>query len=278
MTPATRSETAGGVAVSRFPARNAVGRGNALLVATGGFLLLCLIPTAVAWALDDRLFNGVSVWIKPMKFQASLAVHLLSVAALMLFLPQTLRRGRQLRWLSLAMVVAAVFEAGYIAWQAGRAQASHYSVETPFTVLMYQLMGAGAVTLVAAGAWVGVLVLRHGRGPAVLVAGAGLGLVLGGVLGGITGGWMSAQPGHWVGGVASDAGGLPVVGWVRDGGDLRVAHFFGLHMTQALPALALALWALHRRRWRAPLYAGAALGTAMTLGTFVQAMMGRPFW
>lgn len=250
---------------------------NRLLTAGGVFFLLCLIPSAVALALDSRLFNGISVWIKPMKFQLSLAVHLLTVALLLQFLAPAQRQSRLVAILAVAILVSALFEAAYIALQGARAAGSHYNLSTPVTAALYQAMAVGAVILVAATAWIGLLILRAPHGPTVLAQGAGIGLVMGGILGGITGFALGGASGHWVGGTASDAGGLPIFGWSRDGGDLRVAHFFGLHLMQGLPLLAYGLWRAQLSAWRWPLYAGASIGLLVTVATLVQAFAGQPF-
>ena len=88
---------------------------------------------------------------------------------------------------------------------------------------------------------------------------------------------MSAQSGHWVGGEPTDLGGLPIVGWSRSGGDLRVAHFVGLHLAQVLPAAAWIGMRIMPGRFQSPLLIlFAAIGVIATGAAFVQALLGVP--
>jgi hypothetical protein len=80
---------------------------------------------------------------------------------------------------------------------------------------------------------------------------------------------------HTVG--APDGGpGLPVTGWSREHGDVRVPHFIGLHAIQVLALLALVLG-----RWRRPeavrvraVLAGTASYAALFLLLLLQALRG----
>ena len=103
--------------------------------------------------------------------------------------------------------------------------------------------------------------------------------MLGSVLGALTGLYLGGQPGHWAGGVASDADGLPFFGWSRTGGDLRVAHFIGLHAIQILPLTAWALSACYgaERCWTM-VKITAILMVAITGLAFTQAWSGLPLF
>ena len=63
------------------------------------------------------------------------------------------------------------------------------------------------------------------RNRAICMLFIGLGPTAFSVDGGAT--YLGGQTSHWVGGVETDANGIWFFNWVTDGGDLRVAHFFG---------------------------------------------------
>ena len=234
---------------------------------------ICLLLSFI----DPRTLAGVSVWIKPFKFGVSISVYLATLAWFAPLMPPryfSLKRGKVLTWMP---ILAGVFELGYIVFQASLGQASHFNLSSPFHIHMYQLMGVGAVLLVSASLWMGVTILRSHRLRDPYIFAVGISLVLAFVLGGGFGGYMSSQTSHWVGGLASDAHGLWLVNWVRDGGDLRVAHFFGLHAMQILPFGA---WLIAHRTQRftfSSIIAMICVFTVFTIFTFVQAIQGQAF-
>jgi hypothetical protein len=144
-------------------------------------------------------------------------------------------------------------------------------------------MGVGAVSIVAGAFAIGWVIWRRGRadmGEGVRL-GAAWGLMIAAVLTVITAGVLSssviAEPGHWVGGIRSDANGLILVGWSRTGGDLRVPHFFATHIMQGLPILGLLLDRVAPAMARAGIWVGAVAGILIVAATFIQAAMGVPF-
>ncbi|HZF95228.1 MAG TPA: hypothetical protein VEZ20_10210 [Allosphingosinicella sp.] len=238
--------------------------------------LLLALPVLALIPLDDRTLHGVSVWMKPAKFLVSIGIFTLTAAWFYGYVRPERRRSPMMRRTAWTIVVASALELAYIGWKASQGQDSHFNMGTPVAALMYGLMGVAAVVLVGTTlplAW--EIARRPLPGLATdFVAAVVTGLALTFLLGGGLGGYMSSGTGHDVG---AAGGHFPVFGWNRLGGDLRVAHFFGIHAEQAIPLLAFLAGGLAARlRW-AVLAGGTALYVAVTLGVFFQAVAGRPF-
>jgi hypothetical protein len=237
--------------------------------------MLLTIPMLALQAIDPRTLHGVSVWVKPAKFFASVTIFALTAAWFWGYVRPERRRSRAMRRTAAVLIGAAAFELFYITLQAARGLDSHFNIGSPVYILMYGLMGVAAVLLVGTTlplAW------EIARRPAEglrrdFVAAVVIGLLLTFLLGGGLGGYMSSGTGHSVG---AEGGRLFLFGWNRSGGDLRVAHFMGIHAEQAIPLLALLVagWS-PRFRWLA-LGAGTVAYVALTLAIFVQAIGGRP--
>ena len=232
-----------------------------------------LIGSALMFAfqcIDARLFNGVSVWDKPAKFFLSLAVQFGTVSWALNLLPIGERISPGKSRAVFLMVIAGWVEMAYIIFRATRGEGSHFNTATPMAAIAYGVMGVGALTLTFTAGFIGWKVWRASSG-GVWREAAGFGLLLGAVLGTITAAYMSSMPSHWVGGLQSDANALVFFNWSTTGGDLRVAHFVGLHAAQFVPLAAMS-------GDRRVVYGAAIAITALTLVIFVMGMLGIPLF
>jgi len=253
------------------PAWRRLWRREPRLVAFAALMLACMLPSALGLALDERTLREVSVWVKPLKFMASTAMLALTTAWFAALLPEAVRRGRAFAALVWTVIATAGFEVAYITLQAALGEASHYNVGSAFHAAMYSLMGTAAVVLTATQPWLAWMIWRHGR-PGVLPAyrlAVLIGLVLTFALG--------ASAGIMLGGGSPAPGpGLPVLGWSRVAGDLRVAHFVGIHTAQVLPLIGFLLATWRPRAALAGVWLAAAAWTALWAAVLLQALAGRP--
>ena len=228
------------------------------MLTSGLTLLVMAVALTILIQIDTRLVQGVSTWLKPFKFAASAGLHLVTIALLWNWLTPRVRDGLPGAILIRLLIVSCLFEVGYIAYQGALGTRSHYNLDTPFSAIMFTVMGAMATVLVAATFFAGVAVLmvREAGVDGALRRAVGFGLVLSGALGLLTGAMLSINGGHYVGVPSAEAATWPLFGWSREVGDLRVSHFIAIHAVQAMPVIALAAIA-----WK-PERAGAIVGVA----------------
>lgn len=241
-----------------------------------GIVTLVLgIVAVLLQVVDPRtLESGIGIWVKPAKFFFSVSLFALTAAWFFGYVRPERRTSRLMRGTVALLIATGTFELAYISWQAAQGLESHFNVSTPYYASMYAMMGVAAVLLVGTTlplAW------EIGRRPAdglqrSFVAAVVIGLILTFVLGGGLGGYMSSQLSHSVG---TTGGHVPVFGWNRAGGDLRVAHFLGIHAQQAIPLLAAMVAGLTARARWAAVVIGSLVYTAATVAVFAQAVAGR---
>jgi hypothetical protein len=245
--------------------------------ATGLALILSLALTLPAWWIDTRTFQGDSVWLKPIKFQIALILYTLTLA----WFARWVEPGRMRRpWVRLSLVAGAASVALEMAWIGGAAMfatASHYST-LPVMDAIYPLMGLVAIQLTSVSLVLGLALWRsgaHDLAPATHL-GLVLGLVMTCVLTLVAVVPLASGTGHFVG-LPQTGAAVPILGWSREVGDLRVAHFLATHALHALPLVGLAA-----ARWlsdgvaRRLVWAAGVVYAAAVVATLAQALAGLP--
>lgn len=255
-------------------------KAETVLWSTAGLFVFLFVITVGVQFFDKRWIFGESVWAKPLKFDIALAIHFATLAIVVGALSEPYRSSSLLLAVALAAFVSAGFEITYMVVQAARQQASHFNLSTPLYAAMYALMALGAVVITGAAGIVGVAAWLHSaaRLSNTLRTAVAIGLIGGTVLTLIVAFRMGAALNHHVGVESAGAARVPIVGWSRTVGDLRVPHFFATHMMQAVPIAGLVIERIASGAVAISLvWLFAAIWSSLTWFLFSRALAGQPF-
>jgi hypothetical protein len=231
---------------------------NWLLMFAGIVMLVTLLASLVGIIVDPRIITGMPAWVKPAKFAISISIYNFTLLWFVHFIQG---RKRLVSILANGIAVGMLVEMTIIVEQAMRGTTSHFNNATPFDSTLFAIMGSFIIFIFLLNIVAAVLLLLQRLPDPVLAWSLRLGLLLSMV--GMAVAFLMTQPtaiqmetlrsggtlpivgGHSVG-VVDGGPGLPFLGWSTTGGDLRIAHFIGLHALQVLPLFG---WLLGQRRF-----------------------------
>ena len=196
-------------------------------------LFVAAILTVISF-IHPVEFAGTNAWHKPVKFALSTAILALSVG----WYSGYLSPHGSITAVNVILMVTLAFEVIYITWQAGKGQASHYNETSPFHAFMFSMMASAASIATLAVGYLGIQFFTTSlpQLPPYYLLAIQFGFVLF-IISSFQGFVMGSKLAHTVG-AKDGSSGLPFVNWSVNYGDLRIAHFMGMHALQVLPLLA----------------------------------------
>jgi hypothetical protein len=225
------------------------------LMLFAAFAAVVTLISLVGLVVDDRILVGAPIWAKPAKFAFSFGLYAATWAWMLTLQRRHVRLGRGLGTVA---AVACTLEVAVVLLQTVRGHRSHFNVATAFDATMWGIMASSIVVLWLANVAGAVLIMleRHVDRPALLSLRLGTMITLAGMAVAFLMTWGTAhqranRPMEIIGshsvGVRDGGPDMAVTGWSTTGGDLRVAHFIGVHGLQVVPLFLLALGLLVTR-------------------------------
>lgn len=244
------------------------------LITAGKISFALFVILAIVALFDQTEILGVNRWIKPLKFTISPAIYMWTLAVYLYFVKDFALQKKVIAWGVILTMAGEIF---LITMQAARGTTSHFNVAQPFDGLVFTTMGILIVAntiLVFHLLWI---FFRAGINlPPSIIWGMRFGIMLF-ILAAFEGGVMSVLMRHSVG-VADGGAGLPFVNWLTRGGDLRVAHFVGMHALQIIPLFAYFLEKKHFSETTKITIAFSFVYFCFFAFVFLQAIFGQPLF
>ena len=211
-------------------------------------MLITFVATLLGIFVDHRVITGTPAWLKPAKFAISVSIYCFTFVWMLRFVEN---RPRLVRLLANVTTASLIVE---------MVTTSHFNQTTTLNTALWFTMGAFIVLVWIMNLVLAIMLLLQSMPDHAFAWSLRLGLLISATgmataffmviptpeqAARIAGGYGPRIVGAHSVGVRDGGPGLPVLGWSIVGGDLRVAHFVGLHALQVLPLLG---WLLTRRR------------------------------
>lgn len=213
------------------------------------------------------------MWVKPLKFLISSGIYIFTFGYFTSLYPFSKRKKSILNnFVAWTLLV----ETAIIVGQGIRGVQSHYNIHSLVDGLLFAAMGILIAVNVLVMVYYVIETIRLKMNTSKSIQWS---ILLGWVvliIGSLVGGQMISQMSHNVG-VADGESGLPLVNWSTIAGDLRIAHFFGIHGMQIIPLFAFGISKEWKTTNRNQIIAVTIFGLsyALWLGyTFYQAKQG----
>lgn len=244
-------------------------RRNELLFWFGLFNLAVAIACLILMPFEETQLLGVNRWLKPFKFYASVGIMVLTMGWLLYYL----RSAKKIKLYSWLIFISMFFENGLIITQAARNTTSHFNITSSLNGIIFQAMGFFIVVFTVTIILVCVSFFKQKQFsiPDAYVWGIRLGILFF-LFFSLEGGMMLGLMKHTVGGPDGGAG-LPMVNWSTQYGDLRIAHFVGIHSLQVLP-----LFGYYISKTKTQTILFSTVYFLVASGLFLQAMNGIPLF
>jgi len=247
---------------------------NPLLVKLGTAHIFIAIALSIYSPFNPYQVLGLNSMIKPIKFAISISIMSYSLAWFLYYLNEK----RKVNIYTYVTIIAMLFEQFAITFQALRGEQSHFNNSNTFGIILFASMGVFILAFTFWTAYITILFFQQKNFDihSTYLLGIKIGLTLF-VIFSLFGGYIAQQPGHTVGSNDGNEG-IMFINWSKFFGDLRVAHFFGIHSLQIIPMLAYLLSKIFPTTLSKNILLVVSLAyTIFILFTMFEALFGKPF-
>jgi hypothetical protein len=206
--------------------------------------VISLAVSVVGMMIDPRMVLGQSTWAKPTKFMLSFLFY---IPTMYWLYSHVNIRPRIKSFVMTGSAAILLLELVLLMLQAGRGVPMHFNVSTPFNATLWSIMSVSimifyVISIIGGG----LLVVQQMKdrtygmslrfGVILMLVGFGLGFLMtspsSSQMEALQAGETVPMIGAHTVGAADGGAGIPLLGWSTEHGDLRIAHFVGIHGAQ----------------------------------------------